>query len=424
MDAVPRSEVAARVRRAAVSMIVGMAIVFLMFVSRPEIWSWRLFVYGATIGLAIFASCRGLDVAFGGRLFRPRGSAANLVRAAGYLAGGEIGFLAATIVLSGLGLMPFRFDVSDLRLALLINGAAAMVIGVLFSSYAALQRRLRESIERIKEQEFAEKELALARELQVRLLPPESQSGAGWSVAARNVPAGFVAGDFFDVFRLSNGDLGVVVADVSGKGIGASLIMASVKAVLGMMAEGRSASQTLAELNRKLVGDLSAREFVALAYARFDPALGTIEIANAGLPDPYRLRKDGSVEALSAPGARLPLGARAGLTYQSLTTALVPGERVLFLTDGLPEALTPAGEPFGYETLEGLLSQYGGTPGAFLDGLFSSVRAATSPILGDDWTALVLEAKEIEPREIARPDAGVPTPGGTVAAFRPVRPAR
>jgi sigma-B regulation protein RsbU (phosphoserine phosphatase) len=289
--------------------------------------------------------------------------------------------------------MPFTLEARDLEIALLINGAAAIVIGLLFSSFAALQRRLRESVERIKEQEFAEKEIALAREIQTRLLPPENLEGNGYAVAARNIAARFVAGDFYDVFRLSTGELGISVADVSGNGIGASLIMASVKAVLAMMAEGRRASEALTELNVKLSRELGAREFVALAYARFDPASGELEIANAGLPDPYLVRPDGTVETISVPGPRLPLGARPNIAYESFTTSLKPGERVFFLTDGLPEAETAKDEPLGYEALESLLPRRAASPSLFIDQLFSTLRASTSPTLGDDWTALVLEAR-------------------------------
>ena len=254
------------------------------------------------------------------------------------------------------------------------------------------------AVEKIKEQEFAEKELALARSIQSRLLPPPELAGSGYRISARNLPARFVAGDFYDVFRLSDGALGVAVADVSGKGIGASLIMASVKAVLPLIAEGRGAAATLTELNRRLSGELAPREFVALAYARFQPESGRLELANAGLPDPYRLRPGELAEPLGAPGTRFPLGALRDTAYDSLSLTLAPGERLLFLTDGLPEAPTASGHPLGYEALAGLLPPLDGEPpGDMLERLFAAVREATQPTLEDDWTALVLEARTSEP---------------------------
>ena len=183
------------------------------------------------------------------------------------------------------------------------------------------------------------------------------------------------------------------MGDVSGKGIGASLIMASVKAVLPLIAEGRRVAATLSELNRRLAGELASREFVALAFARFEPDTGALELANAGLPDPYLLRPGEAAAPLVVPGPRLPLGARLDVVYESLATTLAPSERLLLLTDGLPEAPAASGDPIGYEVLARLLPSDARTPGELLDRLFASVREASRPVLEDDWTALVLEAR-------------------------------
>ena len=381
-------------RNAAISAAIGLAFVFLVCASRPLLWSWRLALWGAVGGVLVYAFCHGLDSLVGDRIRKWKILPDAAAGVPLYFVGGTIGFLAATGLLRAAGLMPFTLSAGDLRLSLAISGGVSIFIGLLFYSFHVLKDRLETSVARIKEQEFAEKELELARSIQSRLLPPEELSGAGYRVAARNLPARFVAGDFYDVFRLSDGSLGVSVADVSGKGIGASLIMASVKAVLPLIAEGRGAAATLTELNRRLSRDLAPREFVAMAYARFDPAGGGLEIANAGLPDPYLLEPGVAVETLWVPGPRLPLGARAEIEYRSLAVRLPPGARLLLLTDGLPEATTAAGDPLGYDALAGLVSRLdGGPPGRALDLLFASVREATRPTLEDDWTALLLEAE-------------------------------
>jgi sigma-B regulation protein RsbU (phosphoserine phosphatase) len=266
-----------------------------------------------------------------------------------------------------------------------------LLFGLVFFFFGVLQDRLGESVARLKEAEFAEKELELARSIQRRLLPPDAIEGAGFRVSARNLPARVVAGDFYDVFHLADGTVGLVVADVSGKGIGAALIMASVKAVVPLVAAGRSAAETLEHLNRKLAEELAPREFVALCFARYDPASGALAIANAGLPDPYRISGPAAVEALSVPGPRLPLGARRGIAYEELRVSVAPGERVLFLTDGMPEARDAAGNPLGYEALARLVAASAVTSGDFLDSLLASVRAATGDATDDDWTALLLE---------------------------------
>jgi serine phosphatase RsbU (regulator of sigma subunit) len=195
-----------------------------------------------------------------------------------------------------------------------------------------------------------------------------------------------VAGDFYDVFQLPGGAVGIVVADVAGKGVGASLIMATVKTALPFLAADRSVAETLREGNRRLKLRLEAREFVALAYVRYDPKSGAFELANAGLPDPYVVDASGAARAVSAPGPRYPLGVRGEVAYESARGALAPGQRLLLLTDGLPEAPTPAGEPLGYARFEEILSR-SSSP----DALFDAVRSATGPTLADDWTVLVLE---------------------------------
>ncbi len=394
-NASPRSRVVvgAIARDAAISASIGIAFFFLIFLSRQELWSWRLALYGALGGFAVYAACHSLDAVVGTRIRRWGVVPDRLVGVPLYFVGGSAAFFATTALFRMLRLLPFEMSRRDMRIGLLISGGFAIVVGLLFYSFHLMRERLRQSVERIKEAEFAEKELELARDIQSRLLPPAIVEGEGFRICARNLPARFVAGDFYDVFHLADGNLGLVIADVSGKGIGASLIMASVKAVVPLVAGGRSAADTLTQLNQKLFHELAPREFVALCFARFDAARGTLEIANAGLPDPYRLGTNGGSESLSTPGCRLPLGARADVAYESIRVTLDRGERVLFLTDGLPEAPTAAGEPLGYEALSRLIVSAAAGPEDPLERLFDSVRSATSEALEDDWTALLLERR-------------------------------
>jgi len=386
-----RDHFAAAARSTIVSVFIGVAVVFLTTISKHELWGGRLLLYGALVGFTVYVFCHVLDNAVGDRIRRRKIVPDKLVGVPIYFVGGSLGVLTATFLLNAAGLMPFTMDARDLRIALLISGGIAIAAGLLFYTFGVMRTRLRESIIRIKEQEFAEKELAVAREIQSRLLPPPEIPGDGYRISARNLAARFVAGDFYDVFRLSDGALGIVVADVSGKGMGASLIMASVKAVLPLIAEGRRTGETLTQLNRKLHAELGAREFVALAYARYEPAARALELSNAGLPDPYRLASGRDAEPLSVPGPRLPLGARKEIVYESMAIAMNEGERLLFMTDGLPEAPTASGDPLGYEVLQSLIPKAAPSTGALLDSLFAAVRKATSPDLADDWTALVLE---------------------------------
>ncbi|MCP4662200.1 MAG: SpoIIE family protein phosphatase [bacterium] len=254
-------------------------------------------------------------------------------------------------------------------------------------------------LKRLLDEELALKELELARGIQRRLLPPARVAGRGFTVISRSEPARFVGGDFYDVLRHSDGVVGVVVADVAGKGIGASLIMASVKAMMPFVAAERSVEETLRELNRRLYGELGSRRsgprtFVALAYVRFDPATRRLWLANAGLPDPYRLRRDADPEAIVVPGERLPLGVRAEVAYETRELELGGGESLLLLSDGIPEARRTNGDPLGYETLEELLGR--GVEGggeAWLDALLERVRELSVPEPEDDWTAVLLDSR-------------------------------
>lgn len=377
-------------RRSVISALVGVAVVSLATFGVAGNLRLRLIVYGALAGVLINVSCYLL-----GQLYRrwvaPRPIRhERLALAALYLGGGFVGFAGATAIAAAVSLVPPRLIRQVIPYSAAISGVLAILIGLIFYTYTLLQERLRESVERLKEHEFAEKELELARSIQKRLLPPQEIEANGYRVSSRNVAARFVAGDFYDVFALGDRTLGVAVADVSGKGMGASLIMASVKAVLPLVAAQRSVEETLAELNRKLVAELGPREFVALAYVRCEPD-GRFTLANAGLPDPYVVRAGAPPRTLDVPGSRFPLGSRRDVEYRSLEGRLAPDETLLLFTDGLPEAPTDSGEPIGYPNLERLIALDPPRTGGFLDGLLERLRAATAPTLEDDWTAVAVE---------------------------------
>jgi hypothetical protein len=378
--------------RSLISAAVGIGITFLATFSVTLDLRLRLLVYGALGGFFINLSCHVLGHLFG-RWMGPRTIRnERVLLAVVYFVGGCVGFVLASAVAAATSLVPLRIVRELLPYFGIISGGAAIVVGLLFYRFEVLQERLRESVERLKEHEFAEKELELARSIQKRLLPPPELEGETWRLAARNVAARFVAGDFYDVFPLRDGALGIVVADVSDKGIGASLVMASVKAVLPFVAAERSVEAMLTELNRKLVSELGPREFVALAYVRFGSD-GRFTLANAGLPDPYVLRSGATPRSLGVPGPRLPLGLWKDLEYRSLEDRLEPGEKLLLLTDGMPEAPIAGGGPIGYPALERLFDGDSTSPGAFLDGLLERLRGATAPVIEDDWTVLALERK-------------------------------
>ncbi len=235
-----------------------------------------------------------------------------------------------------------------------------------------------------------EKERHIARDIQRRLLPPAEVNGHGYRLAARHRPAQFVGGDFYDFYRVSERHIALVMADVAGKGIGASLIMASARASLRVLAPDHGILETIQELNHRLYDELDPREFVALAFAHYDPSTRELELVNCGLPDPLIISAGKPPRQLAVPGPRLPLGLRRNVAYQTTSFSLSANERILLYTDGLPETPTASGDPLGYEMFENVVaSQTTTTPLAWIDQLIDRLGEGSEP--EDDMTALLLE---------------------------------
>lgn len=348
-------------------------------------WRWQMLLLGAIIGLTCYLVSFGAEVLLHDWLEKRPWR-----RAAVYFLASQIGwpiglYLGIAIVFQKFAILKFERSIWIVVLGL---GAIGTLAGLGVYGYERLKERLRESVEQLKEKEFAEKELELARQLQARMLPAPEIAADGFRITGRNYAARFVAGDFFDVFHYGDGSVGIAVADVAGKGLAASLIMASVKAVLPLLATSRSVDEAMNALNEKLAGELTKREFVALVLARFDPSTGAVAVVNAGLPDPYVIRGDGRLETIEATGPRLPLGLRRGIRYEKKLVALAAGDSLLLFSDGLPEATGPDGEQLGYERLGEIVA----AAGASIDRILGHVHAATSAeVRDDDQTVVLLE---------------------------------
>ena len=205
------------------------------------------------------------------------------------------------------------------------------------------------------EKRMLEGELHNAREVQRILMPQVNPSVAGFRICGTNLPARIISGDYYDYLNLGDGKFGVVIADVSGKGVSAGLTMAMYRSVLRSIAPGHSSpAAVLAALNTLLFPDIREDMFVSMIYGILDETTGHMVIARAGHDAPLLFRRSsGQVEILRPPG--LALGIDPGNVFQRVTKdlplELLPGDCLLLYTDGVREAVNPQDEEFGVERM-------------------------------------------------------------------------
>jgi serine phosphatase RsbU (regulator of sigma subunit) len=250
------------------------------------------------------------------------------------------------------------------------------------------QRLQRERIERAR----IEQELQVARSIQQASLPKEVPTLEGWEISPYYQPAREVGGDFYDFHLLSDGRLGLVTGDATGKGVPAALVMSTTCGMLQAVARALGSSspgEILAQVNETLFARIPANMFVTCFYAILDPERGGVSYANAGHDLPYLRRQGGECEELRARG--MPLGIMPGMRYEQKEVVLDAGEAALFYSDGLVEAHDPEGEMFGFPRLRALfggLGDQGSVEEALLEELYTFVGEGWEQ--EDDITLLTL----------------------------------
>jgi serine phosphatase RsbU (regulator of sigma subunit)/anti-sigma regulatory factor (Ser/Thr protein kinase) len=216
----------------------------------------------------------------------------------------------------------------------------------------------RQQQQEARERERMEQELSVARLIQQTLLPQSLPDLPGYEIAAHYQPARAVGGDFYDFLYFDDGTIGIIIGDVTDKGVPAALVMATTRTLLRAAAERLSSpSAVLQRVNELLHPDIPPRMFVTCLYALLNPATGRLRFANAGHGLPYR-RGAGGVTELRATG--MPLGLLPDMTYDETEVTLDPGDTVLLHSDGLVEAHNPGGELFGFPRLQGLVATHDG----------------------------------------------------------------
>jgi serine phosphatase RsbU (regulator of sigma subunit) len=224
-----------------------------------------------------------------------------------------------------------------------------------------MRQRLAQELEQERiERERMEQELQVARRIQQASLPKEVPEQEGWQISPFYQPAREVGGDFYDFHLLSEGRVGIVVGDATGKGVPAALVMSTTCGMLQAVSQAFDSSspgEVLERVNETLVARIPSNMFVTCFYAILDPESGTLRYANAGHDLPYLRRRGGECEELRARG--MPLGLMPGMGYEQKELVLEGGEAALFYSDGLVEAHDPEGGMFGFPRLQALVAEHG-----------------------------------------------------------------
>jgi serine phosphatase RsbU (regulator of sigma subunit) len=248
---------------------------------------------------------------------------------------------------------------------------------------------VRQQQQQAQERERIEQELRVARLIQQTLLPKHVPDVAGYQLAAYYQPAREVGGDFYDFLELDEDHLGLVVGDVTDKGVPAAIVMATTRTMLRASAQRLdSPGEVLKRVNDVIVRDIPPNMFITCLYAILDLKSGLLRYANAGHDLPYRRRSTshgagggagGGAEELRATG--MPLGLLPGMSYEEKEIILQRGDTVLFYSDGLVEAHDPHREMFGFPRLQGLVGAHRSDGPAMVNFLLSELGRFT----GQEW---------------------------------------
>jgi sigma-B regulation protein RsbU (phosphoserine phosphatase) len=253
---------------------------------------------------------------------------------------------------------------------------------------ANLETAQRERIDK----ERMQGELNVARSIQANLLPTHAPDLKGWELAFHCNPAKELGGDFYDWFPLAGGKLGLVIADVSGKGVPAALHMANLRNLTRFAAKaGKGPAATLKAVNEAAFPDLKGESFVTLLYAEIELATGQGVLVSAG-HEPALLLNGAQVEGIRAKGMPIGVAEPEDFDFIVKETAfkMAPGEQLVLYTDGVTEAMNAQEVQFGRERLDASVKG-GKTARATLDKLLVDVHAHAAGFeQSDDLTALVL----------------------------------
>ena len=321
---------------------------------------WIAFVTVSGILLVVYLAALAIAFALVGSLAR---NVNRLTRAAGAIARGD-------------------FSVR-------IQSKSRDQIGDLARSFDGMAESIQRLLVATAEKERLQSELAIARTIQHKLLPPPEAALPGFHVLAHFEPVDEIGGDYYDYLPMGGGRTAVALGDVSGHGLPTGLLVAMAKAGLSTLLEaGHRDAELFGRMNELIHRSTDPRHFMTLAVLAYDPATRRGRLTNAGQLAPYRI-SGGRVVPLSLPG--LPLGLFPDRTFPTQEYSFAAGDLVVLLTDGFVEAVDGNDEAFGFERLEALLARHAADGATALrDALLAAIRAHTGDRPADDDRTLLI----------------------------------
>lgn len=264
----------------------------------------------------------------------------------------------------------------------------------IFSEYASLTLDSLYNYSQLLEKQEIEREVNIAGDIQKKLLPNRVPKQMRKNIAAFSKPAKGVSGDYYDVIPLTrSGKIGMVVCDVAGKGVPASLIMVMIRTIIHLIAGStKDPSRVVTWINRGIAGSIDIERFATLSYFTYDPETMILEYSNAGHHPLVLLRAStGEVEKIDAPG--LPIGLERDAKYERRAIKLAPGDLVMVYTDGIIESMNPDGEQYEEERLQKVFRESVGLDAA---SILAAIREDLDDFVGsakqhDDQTLIVMK---------------------------------
>jgi sigma-B regulation protein RsbU (phosphoserine phosphatase) len=243
-----------------------------------------------------------------------------------------------------------------------------------------------------------EEDLTSAHDLQMSMLPATCPEVEGYQIAASSTPAQEVGGDFFDFFKIGENKIGFIVGDVTGKSVTGALVMSASRSVFRMLSEEElSVGEIMTRANRRIKQDIKSGMFVALLYAVLDAENGSVGLCSAGQTQPLLMAaKTDAATLVETVGDTFPLGILDDVNYEETQLQIEPGDKVVFYTDGIVEAMNKNEDMYGFERLHEVVKS---SPAENAEALMKDIISSVSDFTGnapqhDDLTLIVVSVNE------------------------------